>query len=302
MDDRVRGRAGRSRRARLRTVTIGSRVVFTAGLDPSFWSDIYFAAMTASWPAFLGALAGAFVLTNGVFAVLYGASPDAIANGHGDLENLFYFSVETLTTVGYGEMFPQTRYGHLVVSLETFTGLFFTASMLGLIFARLSRPRARLLFARVMVVAPHEGRPTVAVRVANARLNVIGSANARLWMLLNETTPEGVSFRRFAEMRLLRSENPTFVLSWTVLHPIDEASPLYGRTPADLAALDAFFVLTITGQDETSGQTVQARTTYGGAELLWEHRYADVLSVAEDGATVLDYSRFHEVRPIGPRP
>ena len=249
-------------------------------------------------PAFVAGLAAAFVLINAVFAVLYRIRPDAIANSGGDLENLFYFSVETLTTVGYGELFPQTRYAHLVVSAETFTGLFFTATMLGLIFARMSRPRARLLFARGLTIGPHQGDRTLFARVANARLNIISAATARLWVLVSDTTAEGVRFRRFEELKLIRSENPTFALSWTILHRIDEASPLFGKTPDDLLADDALFVLTIVGHDEASAQTVQARGSYLSSDIRWEHRFVDVLSTSADGVTVLDYARFHEVEPV----
>ena len=283
---------------KLRKVMIGKREVLTSGLAPSYWNDIYHGAMTAGWPAFLGALAAAFVLINACFAILYRLQPNCIANSAGDLENLFYFSVETLTTVGYGELFPQTRYGHIVVSTETFTGLFYSASMLGLIFARVSRPRARLLFAKHLTIGPYEGQRTLFARVANARLNIISSANARLWMLITGKTAENTTFRRFEELKLVRSENPTFVLSWTILHVIDEASPLYGLTAEDLKASDAFFILTVTGQDETSAQTMQARETYQSDELYWNHRYADVLSVLEDGTTILDYDRFHVIEPI----
>ena len=136
------------------------------------------------------------------------------------------------------------------------------------------------------------GRRTLFARVANARLNIINSANARLWMLISGKTAENTNFRRFEELKLIRSENPTFVLSWTILHVIDETSPLHGLTADDLKASDAFFVLTVTGQDETSAQTMQARETYQSNELFWDHRYADVLSVLEDGTTVLDYNRF----------
>ena len=289
----------RARRLRkLRKVRIGRREVFTSGLEPSYWNDIYFGALTIGWPSFLAGLAATFALTNVVFALLYWMVPGSIANSADNLENLFYFSAETLTTVGYGELFPQGRYGHVVVSIEVFTGLFFTASMLGLIFARLSRPRARLMFARHLTVGPHEGRTTLFARVANARLNVLSSATARLWMLPAVTTAEGVTFRRFEELKLLRPENPTFVLSWTVMHPIDESSPLFGVSPEDLARGDALFILTVTGQDETSGQTLTARESYQTGDVRWDHRFADILTTGEDGASVLDYARFHHVEPV----
>lgn len=290
--------AGSRRTEPLRKVTVGKREVFTSGLAPSFWSDIYHGAMTVGWPAFLGALAAAFVVINAGFALLYALVPDSIANAHGKLLQLFFFSVETLTTVGYGEFYPQGNYGHVVDSVETFVGLFFTASMLGLIFARVSRPRARLLFTRFLTVGPYEGRPTLYMRVANARLNVISSASARLWLLTSEETAEGVGFRRFHELQLVRSENPTFVLSWTILHTIDESSPLFGLSQTELVERDAFLILSITGHDDTSAQTVHGRETYYAQDIRWDHRFVDVLGKTEDGSTLLDYARFHEIEPI----
>jgi inward rectifier potassium channel len=285
-------------RRRSRRVTIGKRQVLTTGLKPSFWNDVYHVAMTVRLPAFVAGLLAAYIGINVVFAGLYWLSPNAIANSAGDFENLFYFSAETLTTVGYGELFPQTRYGHILVSAEVFTGLFFTATMLGLIFARMSRPRARLLFARAIVVGPHEGERTLAIRVANARLNILSSATARLWVLLQQTTREGTRFRRYVELPVLRSENPNFALSWTILHRYDAASPIHGRSVEDLIGEDAMFMLVIAGFDEASGQTVQAREYYTAEDIRWDHRYADILSTHPDGSTVLDYDRFHEVEAI----
>lgn len=270
----------------------------TTGLQPSFWNDVYHVAMTARLPFFVAGLLATYLAINVIFAGLYRLSPGAIANSAGDFENLFYFSAETLTTVGYGELFPQTRYGHILVSAEVFTGLFFTATMLGLIFARMSRPRARLLFAKLIVVGPQDASPMLGVRVANARLNVLASATARLWVLQQQTTLEGTRFRRFVELKVLRSENPSFVLSWTILHRLDEASPLFERSAEDLLREEVMFMLVITGQDEASGQTVQATEYYTAADIRWNHRYTDILSTGMDGATVLDYARFHEVEPL----
>ena len=281
---------------------IGRREVVTQGLAPSFWNDAFHGAMTANWPTFLAGLALAFVLTNAAFALLYGLSRDSIANAHGDLLQLFFFSVETLTTVGYGEFYPQSDYGHAIVSIETFVGLFFSASMLGLIFARVSRPSARLLFTKVLTVGPHERQKTLVVRVANARLNVISSATARLWVLTSQRTAENVLFRSFSELKLVRAENPTFALSWTILHTIDETSPLHGFTRDELLEDDALFIFSVSGYDETSAQLVHARHAYSVTDVLWDHRFVDILTIRADGSTVLDYARFHDVEPVGCAP
>ena len=151
-----------------------------------------------------------------------------------------YFSIETLSTAGYGDMHPQTHYGHFVAAVELFTGIFSMSLMTGLIFARFSRPNARLLFADYPVISSHDGKPTLMVRFANERHNVIGNATARLWLLRNEVSLEGRSFRRFYELPLVRNEHPAFALSWTLYHVLDAQSPLYGLNADDLDATGGF--------------------------------------------------------------
>ena len=297
--DRVvsRERSG-DRTKRVRAVNIGRRQVLIHGFTPSFWTDVYHVAMTVGWAGFLGGLAAIFVLVNAMFAVLYWLSPGCVANANNEILKLFFFSVETLTTVGYGEFYPLTTYAHSVVSVETFMGLFFTASMLGLIFARLSRPRARIIFARHVAIGPHDGQPTLVIRVANERLNLIASAQARVWLALQQVTAENAQFRRFLELQLIRSENPIFTLSWTIMHSIDASSPLLGLGPTDLTEGDAFLIVSITGHDETSAQQVHARQLYGASEIVWGHRYADILESTETGVALLNYTRFHDLEPV----
>ena len=291
--------AGWARRTeRIRTVNIGRREVLIQGIARNFSTDVYYAAMMANWPSFLGGLAGTFVLVNAIFALLYWLVPGCIANAKGEWLELFFFSVETLTTVGYGEYFPQTDYAHIIVSIETFVGLFFTASMLGLIFARVSRPRARLIFARSPTVAPHDGEPTLVIRVANERLNMISSATARLWLSVQQSTRENVQFRRFLELKLVRAENPIFALSWTLLHVIDDTSPLFGLGEAELNASDAFMIVSVRGHDETASQEVQSRYTYKVSDIRWNHRYVDILETTESGHPLLNYARLHDVEPV----
>ena len=196
--------------------------------------------MSVYWPVFFGGAALVFVALNTIFAFLYFLGHDPIANVTGDnpLE-FFYFSIETLATVGYGDMHPQTNYGHLIATVEIFTGMCFLAVLTGLVFARFSRPRARFVFATHPVVTQRGGHSTLMIRMANARHNTISRANARLWLIRAERTKEGDQLRRFYELPLDRNDHPMFALSWMLFHVIDKGSPLNGTTATDLADGDA---------------------------------------------------------------
>src|SRR5438045_4728267 len=185
--------------------------------------------MTASWLPFIAGAALVFVAFNAFFATFYWLGDQPISNvAGGAYIDYLYFSIETLSTAGYGDMHPQTHYGHFIATVELFTGIFSMSLMTGLIFARFSRPNARLLFADHPVISSHEGKPTLMIRFANERHDIIRNATARLWLLRNETSLEGQSFRPFHELRLLRNEHPATALSWTLYHVLDEGSPLYG--------------------------------------------------------------------------
>ncbi len=267
-------------------------------MGQGFWTDLYHRSMTVYWPVFFGSAALIFVLLNAVFAFLYSLGNEPVANITGNsLLDLFYFSIETLATVGYGDMHPQTNYGHAVATAEIFTGMCFLAVMTGLIFARFSRPRARFIFAEHPVVTLRDGQQTLMIRMANARHNTISRARARLWLIRVERTLEGDQLRRFYELALDRQEHPMFMLSWTLLHAIDKASPLYGATATDLARANGALVLTVSGVDDSSAQQLHARRIYSADDIRWQHRYQDISSTSADGRLVLDYSKFHEVTP-----
>jgi inward rectifier potassium channel len=279
-------------------IRIGSRDIEARGLAGGFWSDLYYRSMTVTWPAFFASAAAIFGVLNGAFAVIYFLGDHPIANAEpGRFLDLLYFSIETLATVGYGDMHPQSDYGHLVATVEIFTGMSFLAVMTGLVFARFSRPRARFVFARHPIVASHEGQPTLMIRVANARHNTISGATARLWLIRGEQSSEGQFFRRYYELKLQRHENPVFALSWTIFHPIDDGSPLYGQSPDDLARGETLLVLTISGLDDNSAQQLNARQNYSQDDIRWGHRYVDIASNADDGRLLLDYRKFHDVTP-----
>jgi inward rectifier potassium channel len=280
---------------RVQVVRIGGREIIAEGLRLSFWADISHRCMTASWPAFILGAAGVFLAFNAAFALIYWLGDDPISNVTNKAYiDYFYFSIETLSTAGYGDMHPQTHYGHAVAAVELFTGIFSMSLMTGLIFARFSRPSARLLFANSPVISHHEGVPTLMVRFANERHNIIGNATARLWMFRNVVTEEGLPFRRFFELPLQRHENPALALSWTLQHTLDEASPLHGMTEEDFADVDVSLVLVVSGYDVVAAQTVHARKSYDHPEIRFGHRYVDVLSTTNDGRVRIDYGRFHD--------
>jgi inward rectifier potassium channel len=251
--------------------------------------------MTVYWPVFFGSSAAMFVALNAVFGFLYflGHEPIANATENGPLA-YFYFSIETLATVGYGDMHPQSNYGHLIATIEIFTGMCFLAVMTGLIFARFSRPRAHFIFANNPVITRHEGQQTLMIRMANARHSAISRANARLWIIRAERTKEGDQLRRFYELRLDRNEHPVFVLSWMLFHVIDKDSPLHGLTASDLTEEDALLVLNVGGVDDSSAQQLYARHVYSWRDIRWHHRYKDITSVSPQGRFLLDYTKFHD--------
>jgi inward rectifier potassium channel len=274
----------------------GHREIETLGLSQGFWGDLYHRSMTVYWPVFFGSAAAIFVALNAVFGFLYSLGHEPIANAaeNGPLA-YFYFSIETLATVGYGDMHPQTNYGHLIATIEIFTGMSFLAVMTGLIFARFSRPRARFVFAKEAVITRHEGRPTLMIRLANARHNTVSRASARLWIIRAERTKEGDQLRRFYELKLDRSEHPMFVLSWMLFHVIDKDSPLHGVTASDLAEGDALLVLNVGGLDDSSAQQLYARHIYSWRDIRWHYRYKDIASVSPQGRFLLDYTKFDDV-------
>src|SRR5216684_4458279 len=289
----VKGQSERTPKTRV--VILGGREVIAEGLYLNFWADISHRCMTASWPAFIGGAALVFVVFNAVFASFYWIGNQPISNVPGGAYiDYLYFSIETLSTAGYGDMHPQTHYGHFIATVELFTGIFSMSLMTGLIFARFSRPNARLLFADNPVISSHEGVPTLMVRLANERHNIISNASARLWLFRNGVSAEGQPFRRFYELPLARNESPALALSWTLFHVLDEESPLYGLDADGLETHAAALVVVVSGYDVVAAQTVHARKSYDHPDIRFGQRYVDILGTAEDGRLKIDYGRFHD--------
>ena len=282
------------------TVQVGSNEITKIGARRFDWHDAYHVIMSLTWPRFFAGAVSVYLLANLVFAGIYWLGDHAIANAHSFLDHLF-FSVETLATVGYGNMSPATTYGHLVATAEIITGMLSIAVMTSLVFARFSKPTARILFSRVAVITPYHGVPTLMFRVANQRHSYILEATATVALLRDEETAEGHQLRRFYDLKLERRNTPLFALSWQIMHRIDETSPLHGVTAQQLRDGDMRLAVTITGLDETFAATVTSRYDYPHENVVFGGRFADIFEEGDHPRHLyIDLSKFHDVEPITP--
>ena len=268
------------------------------GIESFHWQDFYHLLFTMSWAKLIGAISLAYIILNIFFASAYVIGGDCIANAEpGYFPDAFFFSVQTMATIGYGAMYPTTPYSNFLVVVEVFIGLLGVAMATGLMFARFSVPSARVLFSNVAVICPYNRIPTLMFRTANKRNNLILEAQISVTVLMPEITPEGHNIRRLHDLQLVRSNTPVFSLSWMVMHPITETSPLYGLTPEDMAQREASIIVTLTGLDETLSQTIHARNMYKDRDILWDMRFVDVIQTLPNGDRKIHYMAFHDVIP-----
>ncbi|HTW27454.1 MAG TPA: ion channel [Acetobacteraceae bacterium] len=284
----------RAKRSRTRFITRSqSDAVLRVGLPANWRRDAYHYALTLPWWAFMLALSGVYLGINVIFAGLYLLQPGSIAQARpGNFWDAFFFSVETFGTIGYGVLSPATVYANALMTVEALLNIVVVAVATGLVFSRVSRPTARVLFSDAAVVTPMNGVPTLMIRIANERRNRILQAEVGMTALRNEVTTEGAFMRRFYDMPLLRSRTPVFALTFTVMHRLDETSPLYGATAESLVADDVEIVVTLTGTDETMSQTIHARTSYVAEDIRFGHRFADMFGRTPDGRSAIDFRRF----------
>jgi inward rectifier potassium channel len=300
MKDKQDTRIRRKRRLREKAASVrfGSYEFKKKGVSRFDLRDPYHLAIALTWPQFLAGLFALYLAVNVVFAALFWLVPGSVVNARpGSFADLLFFSLETLATVGYGDMYPATPYGRVVAGGEIVCGLAFAAILTGLTFVRFSRPRAKLVFATNPVVAMHNGKPALMVRVGNGRTSVLTDAAAKLNLLLSETTTEGKLFRRAQELRLERAHLPIFPLSWTLMHVLDERSPLCGYDAARAVAADVRIFVTLEARDPTLATMVEAIRDYAPEDIRFGTRYADALTVAEDGTPVVDLARIGALEP-----
>jgi inward rectifier potassium channel len=260
--------------------------------------DPYHIAVEMSWKEFALAFVGLELGINFVFALLYFARPGCIANMRpGSFSDAFFFSIETLATVGYGVMAPATLYGHVISAIEIVCGLVFTAIMTGLLFVRFSKPRPKILFADKAVVTSHNCAPTLMVRIANGRMTLLTNAVVQLGVVLFEESAEGHPLRRLHNLGLANATLSLFPLTWTVMHEIDEKSPLAAYDAARLQEDDARLILTIEARDHAIGAAIHDIRMYTADEVIFGMHYAEALTTDDQLRPVADLTRLNLVEP-----
>lgn len=264
-----------------------------------YWRDPYHLMLTIPWWGFIGIIGLSYLAINALFAFLYLLGGDCLAGARpGSFEDAFFFSVHTLGSIGYGVIAPKTTYANMIVTLEAISSLLAIAVVTGLSFARFSKPTARVSFSRYAVIMPHNKVPTLMFRLANERENLILEATIRLYLLQNEINEEGEFFYRIHTLDLIRDVTPNFMLSWTVMHPITRSSPLFGATPEDLDARNVQLIVSLTGTDETVYDQVHVRHQYGSQQILFDHRFVDVVHPLPNGDRYFDRTHFHDVEVL----
>ena len=297
MHDRLR-----HRRPREFSIQSGSVEFVKVNTDAWQWRDIYRWLLGLSWPKFALFVGAVYIGLNLLFAALYSIDPNSVAGRTSTnwFLDCFFFSVQTLATVGYGHMYPQTLYGHLVSTFEIMTGIFLIAVMTGLIFVRFSRPIARVVFSRSMVIGPLNGKPTLMVRVGNENHHSMVEAKFRIMYSRDQQLAEGGDFRYFDDLKLHFQQLTVFPAVLTLRHEINETSPLHGATIESLEAERALFFVSVVGIDPVIAAEVQTQKDYSWRDLKFGQRFVEIYheSKGKTRRLTVDYGRLHDTEPV----
>src|SRR5712675_1470288 len=264
------------------------------------WRDVYRWLLGLSWSRVAGLVASLYVGLNLLFAALYSFQPDSIAGSTGGHRffDCFFFSVQTLATVGYGHMYPQTLYGHIISTIEIMTGIFLIAVMTGLIFVRFSRPIARVVFSKSIVIAPLNGKPTLMVRIGNENQHSMVEAEFRIMFSRDEALVEGGDFRYFYVLKLHFDRLTVFPAALTLRHTIDHKSPLFGATVESLQASRALFIVSVVGIDPVIAAAVQTQKDYSWRDIQFDRRFVEIYTEHGGGRLTVDYGRLHDTEQV----
>lgn len=257
--------------------------------------DLYHWLLRGSWLRLLISISVIYFGTAFIYAMLFLAAPGAIENARDySVVDAFNFSIQTLSTIGYGTLGPATGYGHFLVATEMLMSLLLTAVATGLVFAKFARPTARLLFSKVAVIKREGDKQLLMFRVANERDGRIFNAHFTVSYVGSETAADGSSVVRLLDLELRRAVAPLLTLSWTVVHEIGPDSPLYGVTAERLIEEDAALTINVSGVDDEVAAAIHVNHFYQCKEIIVDARMVDILSQDERGATQVLYDRFHD--------
>ncbi|MCE3011943.1 MAG: ion channel [Proteobacteria bacterium] len=262
----------------------------------SFKEDLYHSLLQLSWPKTLLLIIFTYLCVNLFFALLYWLSPGCLINWDNSFKGAFYFSVQTLGTIGYGSTSPLTDYANILVTIEAILGVMIIALITGVFFAKFATPFARIFFTDSLVINLYEGVPTLMFRTINLRDNSLIDAKVSFLVLKEMRSQEGTVMRRFLDLNLVRSYVPLFTMSLTFMHPIDEKSPLYGLSPQEIQQASFEFFVTIIGIDGTFGQTIHASKIYKTSQILWDRPFEDIVEVGEDGTRHIYFNKFQKFK------
>lgn len=262
-------------------------------------NNFYHWLLGTSWTSFLLLVITVYLGANLLFAFSYLACGDgAITHAQpGSLLDVFFFSVQTMATIGYGRMTPVGSWPNAIVTFEAFFGIVYSALMTGLAFARFTRPTAGVRFSKVAVVGNHDGTKTLKFRVANDRSSHIVEAQLRLWLIAESMTSEGERYRRSVELPLHRSESPVFSLTWMAMHSIDETSALNEFLGNSALNGNWHLLITFTGYHESLANQVYARHVYLPRDVQQNATFIDIVTVSPGGGRVIDLSNFEKWVP-----
>src|SRR5215471_11233539 len=297
----MRGKRPNKRHRKPTHVSIRSgQVEFVkVGTDSWRWRDVYRWLLGLRWPRFAAFVAVLYIGLNLLFAMLYSLQRESIAGSTGGhwFFDCFFFSVQTLATVGYGHMYPQTLYAHIITTIEIMTGVFLLATMTGLIFVRFSRPIARVAFSNSLVIAPLNGTPTLMVRIGNENQHSMVEAEFRIMFSRDERLIEGGDFRYFYVLKLQFDRLTVFPAALTLRHTIDENSPLFGATAETLTGCRALFIVSVVGIDPVIAASVQTQKDYTWRDIQFGHRFVEIYTEHGGGRLTVDYGRLHDTEP-----
>lgn len=270
------------------------------GTDAWRWRDVYRWLLGLRWPQFALFVASLYIGLNLFFAALYDLQQDSIAGSTGGSRffDCFFFSVQTLATVGYGHMYPQTLYGHIISTVEIMTGIFLLAAMTGLIFVRFSRPMARVVFSNSIVIAQLNGKPTLMVRIGNENQHSMVEAEFRIMFSRDERLVEGGDFRYFYVLKLHFDRLTVFPAALTLRHTLDDKSPLFGVTVESLEASRALFIVSVVGIDPVLAAAVQTQKDYSWRDVRFGERFVEIYTEHGGGRLTVDYGRLHDTEPV----